>query len=151
MEPGPYAIQDDLALKLSEDGKFLQAEFPTALNRRSINLDWFQQQLSQHGLDVFRLNKDAIANCIREYNAGTNASTINIAEVLDGEFHIKLDKDLMSAHLSVSRAYGGTPVTKDMILETVRELGITTGLQETQIDAALQTGDAQEDIRHLNK
>jgi hypothetical protein len=55
MKPGPYTIQDDLVLKLSEDGKFLQAEFPPASERRNINGNWFRKQLCQYGLDRLRI------------------------------------------------------------------------------------------------
>jgi len=142
MEPGPYTIQDDLVLKLSSDGKFLQAEFPPALSRRNINLNWLQQQLSQHGLDRFRLNSDAIGNFIREYNDGVSASTVNIGEKVDGEYQIKLADDLMAAYLHVSPAQGGQPITKAMLMETIETLGITTGLLDNEIELALQTGHA---------
>ncbi len=142
MEPGPYTIQDDLVLKMSEDGRFLQAEFPPALDRRNINLNWFHEQLRQHGLDHFKLNKDAIGNFIREYNEGINASTINIAEKVDAEYQIKLADDLMAAFLNLSPPQGGQAVSKAMILETIQNLGITTGLLESEIDTVLQYGDA---------
>jgi uncharacterized protein (DUF342 family) len=144
MEPGPYTIQDDLVLKLSEDGKFLQAEFPTALDRRNINLNWFQEQLHRYGLNRFKLNKDAIGEFIREYNEGVNASTINIAEKVDAEFRITLADDLMTAYLNLSPPEGGQAVSKAMILENIQDLGITTGLQESEIDMALQIGDAHD-------
>ncbi|WP_455209910.1 DUF342 domain-containing protein [Kaarinaea lacus] len=142
MEAGPYTIEDDLVLKLSDDGKFLQAEFPIALDRRNINTDWFQLQLSRYGLDRYKLNKDAISNFIREYNEGVSASTINIAEKVDGEYHIKLDDDLMAAYLSLSPPLGGQPVTKAMIMGTIQDHGITSGLLESEIDLALQNSDA---------
>ena len=144
MDPGPFSIQEDLVLKLSDDGKFLQAEFPTALNRRSINYGWFQEQLVQRGLDQFKLNKDAIGNFIREYNEGTSASTINIAEKLDGEFQIRIADNLMAAYLSINPPQGGEPISKAMIVEKLQALGITSGLQDDEIDLALQIGVAHD-------
>lgn len=144
MEPGPYNLQEDLVLKLSEDGKFLQAEFSPALERRSINGNWLREQLSQHGFDRFKLNNDAIKNFIQEYNEGTNASTINIAEKIDGEFQIKVSKDLMRANLTLIPPQGGEAVSKEKILEAIQEMGITHGLLENEIDQALQTGDAHD-------
>jgi uncharacterized protein (DUF342 family) len=142
MEPEPYSIQEDLVLKLSEDGKFLQAEFSTALEPRSINGVWLREQLSQYGFDRFRLNNDAIKNFIQEYNEGTNASTINIAEKIDGEFQIKVSKDLMSVRLTLIPPQGGEAVNEKMLMEAIQEMGICNGLLENEIELALKTGDA---------
>lgn len=142
MEPGPFTIEDDLVLKLSEDGKHLQAEFSATPEKRNINFGWFQEQLAQRGLDRLKLNKDAIGVFIRQYNDGLNTSTVNVAEIVDGEFQIRTSDDLLTAYLNVSPDQGGKPVSKSSVMEKLKALGITAGLQEDKIDQALQAGEA---------
>lgn len=147
MEHGTYNLQDDLTLRLSDDGRELLAEFSGAdqsKQREHIQLDWFREQLAEHGLDRLRLNKDAIGQCIQQYNDGADGSVISIGERIDGEFSIKLSDDHMQASLSCTPAQGGEPVSLKQILNELARQGITFGINEQAIDAALQAGEAHD-------
>ncbi|WP_455205764.1 DUF342 domain-containing protein [Kaarinaea lacus] len=144
MDPGPHTLQDDLVLKLSDDGKFVQAEFATSLDRQPIKLPWLQEQLNRLGLDRFRLNNDALDLLIQQYNSGTNSATINFGECIDGEFRIEISDDAMSATLNLSPAFGGLAVTEAMILAELERLQVTFGVIPEAIKKALETGDGDE-------
>ena len=149
MEHGPYKLQDDLTLKFSDDGRELLAEFAAtdeSKQRTSIQLNWFQERLAEHGLDKLRLNKDAIGQCIKQYNDGSNAEVISIGECIDAEFNVKLSNDHMQASLNCTPAQGGELITKKQILNELTRQNISFGINEQAIDAALQTGEAHDVI-----
>ena len=137
MEHGPIKIKEDLSLKMGEDGRALFAEFPESPERERIQLTWFQEQLSEHGLDRLRLNYDVIGQCLTEYNNGTTASTVLIGEAVDAEYSITISDDLMQAQLNYTPPQGGEAVTKQQILNALTKQGITFGIQEDAIDSSL--------------
>ena len=149
MEHGPYKLQDDLTLKFSDDGRELLAEFASineSKQRTPIQLNWLQEQLTEHGLDQLRLNKNAIGQCIKQYNDGSSAEVITIGECIDAEFSIKLSDDHMQASLSCTPAQGGEPTTKKQILNELARQNITFGRNEQAIDTALQSGEVHDII-----
>jgi uncharacterized protein (DUF342 family) len=141
MEHGTYNLQQDLTLKLSEDGRTLVAELCSVEKpeeRVPIQLAWFREQLAEHGLDKLRLNKEAIGQCIQQYNDGACGAVITIGECVDAEFSLKFSDDNMQVTLSCTPAQGGKPVTKKQILDELYGQGITFGVNEQAIDEALQ-------------
>ena len=47
MYAGPYTIQNDLILKLSDDKKTVQVQFTASIKRNPIELAWFQQKIKE--------------------------------------------------------------------------------------------------------
>ena len=131
---------------LRDDGRQLLAEFPASIDRENIQLAWFQQQLAEHKLDNLRLSNEAIGQCITEYNKGATASSVLIGETVDAEFSIKIADDLMHVSLSYTSPQGGEPVTKQQLLDTLAEKGVSFGIQEEAIDKALQTDEIHDTI-----
>ena len=56
MDAGPHTVQNDFILKLSEDKKFVQAQFTASIKRKPIELAWLQQKIKDFGLDEAKLN-----------------------------------------------------------------------------------------------
>lgn len=144
MDFGPFIIQDDLTLKLSEDGHVLLAEFPASKDRCPIKLAWLHEKLKEFGLDQLKLNQAAIGQCLKQYNRGHATISIGIAERIDGKHSIKVSDNLMTAYLSISPAAGGQPVTNKMVFDHLEEQGINTGIDKQAINDAVQSQQAHD-------
>ncbi len=133
----PINLRDDLALRLSDDGHQLLAEFAPSAERQPIELTWFRAKLMEHGLDQLRMDLNALGLCVRQYNEGTHQSSINIAERIDAEFSVKVDKDQMHVSLTVIPAQGGVPVSVEQIARSLEKQGITHGIDSQAIADAV--------------
>ncbi|MGZ4997333.1 MAG: DUF342 domain-containing protein, partial [Methylobacter sp.] len=78
-----------------------------------------------------------------QYNNTNSGFMLEIGERRDGEFIIKVSEDKMTAWLTMTPAYGGTPVTFDQIRQALREKGIVSGLiTAAEIESLLKEGHA---------
>jgi hypothetical protein len=74
-----------------------------------------------------------------KYNAGEAFETA-IGEILDGSFLIRIDSNLMAAHLAYIPPHGGVPVLMESVLQEAANLGITVQLNLEAIKKTLETG-----------
>jgi len=146
MDAGPHTVQNDFILTLSEDKKFLQAQFTASIKRKPIELAWLQQKIKDLGLDEAKLNQDAIGQCVIQYNKGNTGSVINIGNCIDGEMKIELSKDNLEAYLTVCPAQGGTNINHDMVMEALQQQGIVFGISEDTIKTVLEKADSQKTL-----
>jgi len=129
---------DELVIKLSNDGRHLQAAFSPAVQRTPIKLDWLKNKINELGYSQVALNSDALDHCITQFNAGTKKSLINIGECKDGEFTLKISDDNLTASINFCVACGGKPIRRQDIYKTLKENGIKFGVLEDKINHVLQ-------------
>lgn len=134
--------KDALTFRLDEDNK-LFAVFEPEVYKVPLDEAAIREMLVQQNLSDLFLDEKALSRLVQMYN-NTNAGFIlEIGERRDGEFTITIAKDKMSAWLTLTPAYGGTPVTFEQIRQSLKEKGIVSGLiTSAEIEAVLKEGHA---------
>ncbi len=136
---------DTLIFNLSDDGKLLAtyeaSECNPLLNELSI-----QEALDKQGFSQLFFYKNALSNLLKQYNTPNEGFVLEIGERRDGEFTINIDVVKMSARLTLTPPYGGTPVTFNQIQQAIQEKGIVRGIIKNEIESALKAGAATERI-----
>jgi uncharacterized protein (DUF342 family) len=131
-----------LTFFMDEDGGKLLAILKAATALGSIDKDQVSQILASQGLADLFVFEEALEELISHYNSGT-AFTGTLGELRDGSFSLDIDADLMSAHLTITPAYAGNPVTTGQIYSELQEEGITFGILDDTIEAAAAKGYAR--------
>lgn len=131
-----------LSFYLDIDGKQLLAKNETTVASKSIDKDLVTRILAQEGFADFFLFPDALDKMLTRYNSGSEF-TLVLGERRDGTFSVQIDSDLMSAHLTITPAYGGNPVTSEDIYAMLREEGICFGILQETIHSAVAKGYAR--------
>jgi len=136
---------DELIIKLSNDGRHLQAVFSTSAKRTPIKLDWLKRKINDMGYSQIALNNDALDHCIEQFNAGTKKSLINIGDCKDGEFTLTISDDNLTASINYCTPCGGKPFRRQDIYKTLKEHGIKIGVLEEEINKVLQLQQAPQE------
>lgn len=126
---------DGLVLRLSDDGKKLQAVCSPVESTSPIDEAAIKKLLDSEGFSDLYLLHQAIPELINRFASG-NPFTIVLAERRDGSFSISVSPDQMKATLTLTPPYGGTAITSDEILRHLEQEGITSGIQHDAIMAA---------------
>lgn len=126
---------DGLVLRLSDDGKKLQAVCNPAESSSPLDESSIRALLDSEGFSNLYLLRQSIPELISRFAAG-NPFTIDVAEQRDGSFSVTVSPDMMTASLSLTPPYGGKPVTADEVLHHLQQEGITTGIRHDAIAAA---------------
>jgi len=131
-----------LTLFMDGDGGKLLAVLEAGTALDPIDKDQINQILACQGFSELFIFAEALEELVTHYNSGT-AFTRILGEVRDGAFSMDIDPDIMSAHLTTTPAYGGKPVTAEQIYAALQEKGITCGILDETIQAAVAKGYAR--------
>ncbi|MRR55158.1 MAG: DUF342 domain-containing protein [Deltaproteobacteria bacterium] len=131
-----------LSFTLDKNGKQLLVAHETGVTGEPINKDHLTQILANEGFADLFLFPEAVDKMLSSYNSGAGFSMV-LGERRDGSFAISIDTDQMSAHLTITPAYGGKPVTTSQIYSKLQEEGICFGIRNETIDAAVAKGYAR--------
>lgn len=134
-----------LSFYLDNDGKRLLAEHGTGATRQSIDKHLVTEILAKEGFADLFIIPEALEKMLTCYNSGTGF-TLVLGERRDGSFSVDIAADFMSAHLTVTPAYGGNPVTTGQIYAKLREEGICFGVLEETIHTAVAKGYARKKL-----
>ena len=131
-----------LTFTLNEDNKLL-AVYEQGDGKVTLDAAAVSEMLSQQNLSDLFVDEQALSRLVQLHN-NTNANFIlEIGELRDGEFIIKVADDKMSARLTMTPAYGGAPVTFEQIRQSLKEKGIVSGLiASAELEALLKAGQA---------
>ena len=134
--------QATLTFTLDENNKLL-AVYEPGEGKVTLDSATVREMLSQQNLSDLFVDEQALSRLVQLYN-NTNASfVLEIGELRDGEFIIKVSDDKMSARLTMTPAYGGAPVTFEQIRQSLKEKGIVSGLiTSAELEALLKEGQA---------
>ncbi|HEY8220157.1 MAG TPA: FapA family protein [Methylobacter sp.] len=137
---------DTLTFRLDENNK-LFAVFEPGESKVSLDTAALHELLASQNLSDLYLDAQALSRLVQLYNNSNAGFVLEIGERRDGEFTIKVSEDKMTAWLTMTPAYGGTPVTFDQIRQALREKGIVSGLiKAADIESLLKEGHAADYI-----
>lgn len=131
-----------ISFLMSEDGKKLLAILEKPEANAHIDKDRVQQLLAGQGFADLFIYPDALDTLVKKYALGSGF-TLVVGERRDGAFSIHIDADLLRAHLTMTPAYGGSPVTGEQIYTALREKGITFGILDETIQSSVAKGYAR--------
>lgn len=138
--------KDALTFRLDENDKLL-AVFEPGESKVSLDIAALRELLDRHNLSGLFLDEQALSRLVQLYNNTNAGFVLEIGERRDGEFIIKVSEDKMTAWLTMTPAYGGSPVTFDQIRQALKEKGIVSGLiTAAEIESLLKEGHATDYI-----
>ena len=141
-----FDLLDGLRLAFDAEGRHLVAHLQPPENSDPLKLAWLETKLRELGLDLLALDPRAINQLLQHFNAGETPEPLVIGERLDGEFSLRVSKDGMTAHLSLTPAKGGRPVDLQAIHDRLAEQGIVHGVMNPAIEAAVNAGEASDQL-----
>ena len=141
-----FDLLDGLRLAFDAEGRHLVAHLQPPENSDPLKLAWLETKLRELGLDQLALDPRAINQLLQHFNAGETPEPLVIGERLDGEFSLRVSKDGMTAHLSLTPAKGGRPVDLQAIHDRLAEQGIVHGVMNPAIEAAVNAGEASDQL-----
>ncbi|MDD2762246.1 MAG: FapA family protein [Methylomonas sp.] len=130
-----------LIFKLNDDGDKLLALYEAGETKPTLNHTMIMETLSQQGLTHLFLNESAIEDLLHKYDLNESFE-LEIGERQDGSCAIEMDSDNMSASLTLTPPYGGTPVILAQVRQALQEKGIVSGILDQEIEQALKDGEA---------
>jgi len=140
VKPLEVTRKASLTFNLNENNKLIAVY---ELGEGKITLDGtvVREMLTQQNLSDLFLDEQAISRLVQLYNNNNANFVLEIGERRDGEFIIKVSDDKMNAWLTMTPAYGGTPVTFEQIRQSLKEKGIVSGLiTSAELEAVLKEG-----------
>lgn len=133
---------ETLTFRLDENNKLFAMSEP-AVSKVTLDTAALHELLARHGLSDLYLNEQSLSRLVQMYNNTNAGFVLEIGERRDGEFIIKVSEDKMTAWLTMTPAYGGTPVTFDQIRQGLKEKGVISGLiTAAEIESLLKEGHA---------
>jgi uncharacterized protein (DUF342 family) len=131
-----------LTFTLNENNKLIAA-YEQGEGKVALDGATAREMLNQQNLSDLFVDEQALSRLVQLYN-NTNANfMLEIGERRNGEFIIKVADDKMTAWLTMTPAYGGTPVTFEQIRQSLKEKGIVSGLiTSVELETLLKEGQA---------
>src|SRR5512138_3635467 len=118
-----------LRFHLSDDTNRLQVDYEPDGPVVAVDFAWLKHALdAQRAATGYFIFEHASADLKKRYNEATGPFTLDIGEKRDGSFSISLSPDRMSASMTLSPAYGGTPVSLQSVLDSLSSMHIVSGL-----------------------
>lgn len=127
---------------LDNHGKQLLVEHGAGTVMKSMDKDQVLELLAKEGFGDLHIFPEALEKMLSCYNSGSEFKLV-LGERRDGSFSIEIAADLMTAHLTVTPAYGGTPVAAEQIFAKLEQEGICFGVAEETIRTAVAKGYAR--------
>lgn len=139
------SLTDVLTFKLSDDGKLLAA-FEPCESKPPVDEAAIKMALAKQGLSNLFLYENSLSNLVQQYNSLNESFVLEIGERRDGTCTINIADDKMTASLTLTPPYGGTPVGLLQIQLVLQEKGVVSGIMKNEIESALKDGYAKERI-----
>ena len=128
------------SMRVSDDGHRVWARWEPGADLPPFDIDNMRDLLAEEGFAGCVVDESAIEQLLASAKAADRAIERAIATRRDGSFAISLSDDLMEARLTLERPRGGKAVTRNEIVDGLREAGVTSGVIESQINEALAAG-----------
>jgi len=138
--------QRGIAFQLSDDGAKLSAVFEPSGEKPALDLEAIKQAIAEQGLAALFIDENALERLIEQYNSATESFSLEIGARRDGDCAIRIAANHMTAWLTLTPPFGGVPVTRDKIDQTLKESGIVSGILEYEIESSLAAGSASERV-----
>ncbi|WP_333607775.1 DUF342 domain-containing protein [Arsukibacterium sp.] len=130
-------------MQFTEHDNSIKITVPVSLS--SLSAELIQQQLQQNGFGRCFLLTDQITNLLVEYQQlqlkikekvlQENAKELNyrVAEKRPAEIHFDISEDQMAAFAIITSAWGGPPISANMLVKAAQQAGIVFGFSKEQI------------------
>ncbi len=130
-------------MQFTEHSNTIKITVPVSLT--AISAVDIQQQLSEHGYERCLLLQDQLTNLLIEYQqiqqkikenlVAENAKELSyrIAEKRDAELTFDISEDKMTATAIITAAWGGAPVSANVLVKSAQASGIVFGFSKEQI------------------
>lgn len=128
-----------------EDGTLLATYTPppaTDTPRLPLQATLIQEQIAQGGWTSWWRDDGAIAKLVQQAAATQEPLTLPIAQRRPGRCAVQVARDRMSATLTLEPPQGGEALTLEQVRQALYDKGVTTGLLEDVLAAAVATGHA---------
>jgi uncharacterized protein len=125
-----------VSLALTEDGAQLLASHSAGGEATPLDLAQLKEMITSQGFGDLFLLGDALETLIRHGSAAADI-TLVIGERRNATCSITIAPDLLSAHLTITPAHGGTNITAEQIFAALQDQGITFGVKEETVHAAV--------------
>jgi len=141
-----FDLIDGLRLCFDDAGKQLIAHLQPRGAAEPLKLAWLQTKLQELGLDKLALDSNAINRLVQHFNNAETPEPLVIGERRNGEFSLRVGKDGMTVHLTLTPAIGGRPVETQTIHNELAKQGITHGVMNAAIEAVVTAGEARDQL-----
>lgn len=131
-----------LSFAPSEDGRTLLATYTPVENAVSVELAAIKAAISTQGFGKLFLFDPALQKLAAQCGKAKEAFTLEVGEVRDAEAQIELAADKMAAYLTVTPAYGGKPLSRDLVARLLAEKKIVHGILHDEIGRVVAGGEA---------
>lgn len=132
-----------LTMALSEDGRKLLATCTPAEDGRCLDKSALDEAIASQGFAKAYLFEAAIRQLVSQSATAKAPFTLEVGEIRDAEIQIDVAADRMTAWLTATKAFGGTPLSRDRIMQALAEKKISQGMLQEAIDRALADGVAE--------
>lgn len=127
-----------LGFRLNDEGRKLIGWCDPAGDRPALTNSICKESIEAAGFSQLFISEMALIEFVNRYTSATKPFEMEIGEVRDGAFAVSVDPDNMAAYLTVVPPYGGKPVTKAQILDTLNQRGVIYGVLTGNIEAVIE-------------
>ena len=128
-----------LSFILDENSGELHADWVPTDDLPAVDMGTLTQALASNGYSEFQFYDDALQAFVSKSQAATTSVTMALGKRRDGEFTLRLEKDLMTAYLTLTPPRGGRTV-ETQLTRAIQDRGIVFGILDGQLRAALAAG-----------
>jgi uncharacterized protein len=129
-----------LLIQTSPEGDKLLASFTPIVQRRTLDAGALKRGAALEGYGELYLSEDALEEVLKRCEVSPVAFTLQIGERRDAGLALHVSDDFMSATVSITPACGGRKITREDIHKELADRGVTCGILEEEIDAAVAAG-----------
>jgi uncharacterized protein len=131
-----------LQFRLGPEGEKLRAEFTPTVQRRSLDVAALSRGIELEGFGELYVSEDALVELLKRCEVSPIPFSLQVGERRDARFALVVSDDYQSAALTITPARGGRRITRDVIFKELADCGVTSGILEAEIDAAVEAGSA---------
>ncbi len=129
-----------LTFKLSVDRRHLLAVFAPVEGQPTPDVEAVRALLDQEGFAAWGIDSKVLRDLVDQMDSTQASFERELAERVDGECHVTISKDHMTARLTLTAPRGGPAVTLGQVHRSLYEIGVVSGISDPAINAALAQG-----------
>ena len=114
-----------------EKGRIIGTVIPTII-KTDINEIWIKEELRKLKFDKYFILTEGICQTI-EMVKEKKEGRVDIAQEVDAQIELNVSQDTMQVSATTKPAHAGKTLTKNQVLESLKELDITNGILENEI------------------
>ncbi len=131
-----------LSFAPSADGRKLLATYTPGEHAVPVEPAAIKAAISSQGFGHLFLIDPALQKLAAQCGKTKEIFTLEVGEVRDAEAQIDLAPDKMAAYLTATPAYGGKPLSRDLVAKLLADKKITHGILHDEIGRAIAGGEA---------